>query len=202
MSIHLNTLRSPYRHTLPRNQRGVVLFIALIVLLAMTLAGIGLMRSVTTGNLVAGNLAFKLSTVNAAEPAIQDAYSWLTSKIGTPVLDTTDATHGYFSAQGTPNWSDNATWSDAYPALPTADAAGNTVRVLIHRMCINPNAAYNATGNQCALDASSTQGSGSSMTIPPIVYNTKSSIYYRITARVQGPRNTQSFIQAMVLLPL
>ena len=41
---------------LRRTQSGVVLFIALIVLVAMTLAGIAIMRSVDTGNQIAGNV--------------------------------------------------------------------------------------------------------------------------------------------------
>ena len=45
---------------LPRcRERGTIIFIALIVLVAMSLAGIALMRSVDTANLIAGNLAFK-----------------------------------------------------------------------------------------------------------------------------------------------
>ena len=41
-----------------RKQSGVVLFISLIILVAMSLAGIALIRSVDTSNLIAGNLAF------------------------------------------------------------------------------------------------------------------------------------------------
>ena len=55
------------RITLARSQRGVVLLIALIMLVAMTLAGIGMMRSVDTGSVIAGNLAFKQSTLNASD---------------------------------------------------------------------------------------------------------------------------------------
>jgi Tfp pilus assembly protein PilX len=51
----------------PHNQRGVVLLIALIMLVAMTLAGIGMMRSVDTGTVIAGNLAFKQATLNASD---------------------------------------------------------------------------------------------------------------------------------------
>src|SRR4051794_33864237 len=50
-----------------RRQQGVVLLIALIVLVAMTLAGIGLVRSVDTGNMVAGNLAFKQGATLAGD---------------------------------------------------------------------------------------------------------------------------------------
>ena len=44
---------------LRRAERGVVLFIALIMLVAMTLTGLALSHSVTTSVLVAGNLGFR-----------------------------------------------------------------------------------------------------------------------------------------------
>jgi type IV pilus assembly protein PilX len=61
----------------PRQQQGVVLLIVLIMLVAMTLAGIGMMRSVDTASIVAGNLAFKQSTINAADGGTSTAYNAL-----------------------------------------------------------------------------------------------------------------------------
>ena len=58
-------------------QRGVVLFIALIVLVAMALAGIALVRSVDTGILVAGNIAFKQGATNAGDQGLEAARTWL-----------------------------------------------------------------------------------------------------------------------------
>ena len=45
-------------------QRGVVLFIALIALVAMSLAAVALVRSVDTATIIAGNLAFKQSELS------------------------------------------------------------------------------------------------------------------------------------------
>lgn len=59
----------------PRSQRGVVLLIALIILVAMTLAGIGMMRSVDMGSVIAGNLAFRQSTLNASETGTSTAFN-------------------------------------------------------------------------------------------------------------------------------
>ena len=50
-----------------RAQRGVILFVALIVLVAMSLTGIALIRSVDTNVLVAGNLAFRQGATAAAD---------------------------------------------------------------------------------------------------------------------------------------
>jgi len=62
----------------PHRQKGVVLLIVLIMLVAMTLAGIGMMRSVDTASIVAGNLAFKQSTINAADAGTSTAFNALT----------------------------------------------------------------------------------------------------------------------------
>lgn len=61
----------------PRSQRGVVLLIALILLVVMTLAGIGMMRSVDTGSVIAGNLAFKQATLNASDAGTSAAFNAL-----------------------------------------------------------------------------------------------------------------------------
>jgi len=65
------------RITTPHSQRGVILLIALIMLVAMTLAGIGMMRSVDTGSVIAGNLAFKEATLNASDAGTNAAFSAL-----------------------------------------------------------------------------------------------------------------------------
>ncbi|WP_159105119.1 hypothetical protein [Methylobacillus glycogenes] len=43
---------------------------------------------------------------------------------------------------------------------------------------------------------------GSSLQIGASVYQTNPSVYYRITTRVQGPRNTISIVQATVMVPV
>lgn len=65
------------RITTPHNQRGMVLIIALIILVAMTLAGIGMMRSVDTGSMIAGNLAFRQATLNVSDAGTSAAFNAL-----------------------------------------------------------------------------------------------------------------------------
>jgi len=56
-----------------RGQRGIVIFIALIALVVMMIAGLALMRSVDTGNLIAGNLAFRQRAVHSADGGVEVA---------------------------------------------------------------------------------------------------------------------------------
>lgn len=62
-------------------QRGISLFIAMVTLVLITLAGIALVRSVDTGVLVAGNLAFKEATHSTTSVGIEDAATYLTGTV-------------------------------------------------------------------------------------------------------------------------
>jgi type IV pilus assembly protein PilX len=200
------------RGTVPSRARGAVLFIALIVLVAMTLAGIAIMRSVDTATLIAGNLAFKQGTVQSSDNGVEVAYQWLVSSRST--LATSDSGvggKGYISALASPIWSNPGTWGNS--VVVGTDGAGNTISYLIHRMCNCANTAYNGncTGgesNQCALDnpvaasAPPAPGEGESFTVGAPGYLQDPKVYYRITVRSQGPRSTVSYIQAMVAIAL
>jgi len=78
---------------IPARQRGVVLIIALIVLVAMTLAGIALVRSVDTSNIIAGNMAFQQSATHLGDVGAETAIAWLRAN---PILLSNDnASNGY-----------------------------------------------------------------------------------------------------------
>src|SRR5450631_4223239 len=57
----------------PSRQRGVVLFVALIVMVGLSLAAIALIRSVDTTTTVIGNLAFRQASILPANLAIEEA---------------------------------------------------------------------------------------------------------------------------------
>ena len=61
------------RADVPHRQRGVVLFIALLVMVALSLAGIALIRSADTATIVAGNLAFKQAAASAVDRSVEQA---------------------------------------------------------------------------------------------------------------------------------
>jgi hypothetical protein len=87
------------------------------------------------------------------------------------------------------------------------DASGNVVRYVIHRMCTQPDTAYNGmnggVANECALFyAASAAASGGSMAVGAPQFIGSPQIYYRITTRVEGPRDTVSVIQTSVLVSI
>ena len=80
-----------------RPQRGISLVIALMVLVALTLTGVALIRSMDTTNLVAGNLSFKQATLHGADQGVESAIAWLAANNGTGFLDA-DVANGFYTA--------------------------------------------------------------------------------------------------------
>jgi type IV pilus assembly protein PilX len=71
------------RHTSLRSRSsGVVLIFALIVLVVMTLAALALTKSVSTSNIIAGNMAFQRSATTSADAGIETAVTWLENNSG------------------------------------------------------------------------------------------------------------------------
>ncbi|WP_426163500.1 pilus assembly PilX family protein [Pseudoduganella sp. R-32] len=200
-----------------RQQEGVALIMALIVLVAMTLAGLAMMRSVDGSSLVAGNLAFKQSASISADAGVEAAIAWLH---GNPKLLNEDHDSEGYSASSqddldltgnnTVDADDDLDWSKAtlVKKLPV-DSAGNQVSYVIHRMCQTAGVLDPAI---CASTPRDTAGGPTDdsvgILLPMLTYQTspgnssngRSSPFglYRITVRVAGPRSNVSFVQAII----
>lgn len=188
----------------PGQQRGVVLIFTLILLVVMTLGAVALIRSVDTGNLVAGNLAFQQSATNSADVAVEEAITWINAN---SALLNSDQPPGYLASALNQNPVAGQTWEDFWNKTLNANAktvttsladAGNTVRYIIHRQC---GAAKSPTdGGNCSASPSTGVAGGNEEESGQVQLNGVSSIFYRITIQVKGPRNTASYVQVMVSL--
>ena len=85
--------------------------VVLVALVAMLISVIALSRSMDTHHLVAGNLAFRNSTVHSSDAGVQSAVLWLQSTVGTPRLNTTEVDDGYYAMVAEPDWDDEAFWA-------------------------------------------------------------------------------------------
>ena len=79
-----------------------------------------------------------------------------------------------------------------------ADQAGNTVSVVIQRLCQSTGSPSSGAG--CAVSPTVTGTESSSKGSGVIPLQVANQVYYRITARVAGPRNTVSYVQAVVAM--
>ena len=177
-------------------QKGVVLFFALIALVAMTLAALAMVRSVDTANLVAGNIALKQGATQEADRVMNTAFACLDSggALLAVSLNNNNATCNYFASLQ-PDVNRPFGFPDVLDTIAgTTDAAtGNTSAFIIERMC-------NAAG---AFDAATCVDSPFGKT--PQMGSTSGSdplaapqALYRISVRVVGPRNVVAYSQ-MVL---
>ncbi|MBO9648011.1 MAG: hypothetical protein J7605_05825 [Variovorax sp.] len=214
--------RSP--RTRPASQHGVIVFIALIAVVLLSLAAVALVRSTDTAGVISGNVAFKEATTSAADTGAERAFNAL------PALAVADAdvANQYFrfmqtvDANGVPttiNWTAVPCYDTAggTTAISCTDESAYRVQYVIDRLCSSApattdpltlltskcvagqpfSAGGGAVGNDNNSHAQTTNVLGSLTPPPP----TRPTIHYRVTVRVQGPRNTTSIVQTTIELP-
>ncbi len=194
-------------------QKGVVLMIALIVLVAMTLAGIGMIRSIDTGTMVAGNIGFRQSAAPTADSGVENAIAWIVANATGLTADI--PAQGYYSTRQdfvdlTGNkteggldgvdWNNDGTQPIKVKTVGSIDGTGNQVAYIIHRLC-SVTGSINLPTQSCSTNSST--GIGSTQDAP--TYDNQgllltNRVYYRITSRVVGPKNTVSYVQAVILI--
>jgi type IV pilus assembly protein PilX len=187
-------------------QQGVVLIFSLIVLLILAIGAVAVLRSVNSSLLSAGNLAFHRDLVNQAEQALSTVLTEFKTN-GPPLNGATIAdlpAANYVSsalptnAQGVPLvLLDNAAFAlvgSAANILPGA-TPDVTIRYIIDRLCTNTgNANIVNCVQSTGLPTGGTANKNTALAPP-------SATVYRVSVRVDGPRNTQAFLQTTFTKP-
>jgi type IV pilus assembly protein PilX len=186
-------------------QQGVVLIFSLIVLLILAIGAVALLRSVDSSLLSAGNLAFHRDLVNQGEQAVATVMTEF--KTNGPPLSTNPTSAdlpaaNYVSstlptnAQGVPLvLLNNAAFGPIATAGDIVGRAGVTIRYVIDRLCTTTGAASSANCVQSTGLPTGGTANRNTAVAPP------SATVYRISVRVDGPRNTQAFLQTTFTKP-
>lgn len=182
-----------------RTQRGVVLVISLIILVALSLAGLALVRSTDTANVISGNMAFRAAAVQAVDVGVEDAFLSIAGATGYALAPETGVANKYYpqiqdatGPDGVPDGLPDITWSSVAGATPTD---GNTVRWVAERMC----SGLTTTRELILANCSTAPGNPNSSQKPGLQpTNQNFAVAYRVTVRVEGPRNTVAMAQAIV----
>ena len=216
MKIHS---RIPFKPLRLAKQRGVVLFFALISLIAIMLAAVALVRSVDTNTIIAGNLALQQASLRSADAGTEAAITWLAgietaNALKKVLLDPNHpfnqnaATSGYYASTDpllslTANSGIRIQWTNAdSKALAATDTSGNTTRYVIQRMCLTAGVA--AKDANCLFSSATADTSNQNIQLPQDVCYGRGcpapgqAIQMRITSRTTGPRNTLSYVQTFV----
>jgi Tfp pilus assembly protein PilX len=197
-----------------RRQSGVVLLFALVLLVILLLASIALVRSSVNSTLAAGNIGFKRDLQMQAGRGIQAAENEFKSGAlaNAATLNSDLASANYSSSMlpsgpnGIPNMLlDDSSWtmtgsdlSDSTTPItdPTTHktvTTGITIRYVIDRLCTSSGVITDPS--QCVISQLGQDKGGTAWlkkaggTPQPV---------YRITVRVLGPHNTQTFVQQLI----
>lgn len=187
-------------------ERGVVLLFCLIILVVLLAGGVAVVRSMNTSLFSSGNLAFKRDLVNQGEQAAADALTlFRTGTLAASGADNASAPASNYSAvqlatndRGIPTVLLSDTAYTPVAAITITRAAEKvTVRYIIERLC---NAAGAASKTNCIYapaitDVRGGDISGAERPPPP------NALVYRLTVRVDGPRDTQVFLQSSFTKP-
>lgn len=188
-------------------QRGAIMLITLIALSLIMLSAMGLIRSFDTSLSMAGNLAFKRDLVNQGERGMAKAITLFNSgALSTTAAREANSLSNNYSAtmlatdpHGIPLKLINNTTFLATPAMTAAadfsdSTTGITVRYVIDRLC----ATAGKFDNTSCVSLKSTAGQGGSATLAASKVGQEYMPVYRISVRVTGPRNTQSYLQTTI----
>lgn len=184
-----------------RRARGISLLFTLIALVVLTIGSVAMLRAFGTSTAVAGNLAFRRDLTNQAERAVAQARATFnTGSLASEAARSADLPAANYFASKLPSDTNgiplvllkDSAFADARltAANDIADAAaGITVRFVIDRQCTGPGDFDEST---CVPVPGDTDAGGSSQIRKP---RGESRPVYRVTARVDGPRGTQAFLQ-------
>ena len=192
----MNAKTAAFRPSSATGQRGVVLFVALIVLVVMTLAGLAMLRQVGSGVSIVGNVAFKEATTSVGDVGIEQARQWLLANGNSLNLDIPAA--GYFSSWSPSVDPSSYLWDDGVVA-PNPPGFEGEIKFVIYRLCQTAGIGALDAGQYCS------DGPGNSIgaSLSGCTYNCGNFIqlpgpYYRVTARIKGPRNSFSYVQVLM----
>jgi len=170
-----------------RIPRGVTLLLVLLLLSVMLMGGMALARITEIGSLAVGNASYREASLQASEVGLNTAYA----AVRAVANEEADAGNWYWATiqpadlAGIPsvNWS----------AAPEVMAGIYRVRYVAERMCNT--APVTSTLRQCLVRQAPQVDSskfGQEALDPP------NSRQFRITVRVTGPKDTQTWVQSLV----
>ncbi|MEO7007970.1 MAG: pilus assembly PilX N-terminal domain-containing protein [Caldimonas sp.] len=173
-----------------------MLFVAIIVLIIMTLSGLALLRQMSGSNAISGNVAFKVNATSTADAGAEKARQWVLNPVNNK--NNSSAADGYYATWVGGIDPAQYDWENHSGTSTLDDGTGNKVRYIINRLCETEGLDPNNPAQRCS-DVTQQSGAshsgagygGSSAPPPPIPF-------FRITTRVDGPRNTISYTQILL----
>jgi hypothetical protein len=177
--------------------------VALIVLVALTLAGLSMARSSDTGTVIAGNLVFRQAATQALDTGIEAAIA----TVNTTWIGSGNTTPNRYYAFALPDANgdglpDGVDWTQAASLANPGGLTGYTARYVVERMCVpNPLGAgipdVYAAAPLCNME-DEVKGADSGKLGGQSALGQIRKLHFRVTVKVEGPRNTETFAQTLI----
>lgn len=146
-----------------RQQTGATLIVCLIILVIITLLGVGSIQDTTLEEKMAGNMKNRNAAFQAAESALRDAENYLANIVTTSDFD---GTGGYLSSSDDePDYYNVSTWSAASSAEAVSLGSAKSNPRYIIKYIVEEDAA----DNNPAIENYGDQTAGDSVTIFKII---------------------------------
>ena len=182
-------MKTTHFHDLHSRQKGVTLLVVLMLMSVMLLGGLALARLTEIGSLASGNSGYREASLQASEVGTNTAYA------AVKVLANEEANAGNWywatvQAADATTGIPNVTWTSA----PEVAVGRYSVRYVVERMCNT--APVSNTLRQCLVkqipQSPESAVYGREALDPP------NSRQFRITVRVTGPKDTETWVQSLV----
>lgn len=184
-----DALKNPFTSAVPR-QTGAALLVVLVMVFVLMLGALAALRSSETGALVAGNTVFREATRQAADVGIAAAFTYVDGMAS----QESSVVNKYFPLRqvedqygmpSTVNWN----------AVAVLDVqAMYKVQYVIERLCSGALPVTDPV-NDCVTDSLPAAGSNK---LGSEVFALPATTVFRVTVRTRGPKNAESYTQALI----
>lgn len=169
-----------------QSSRGVTMLVVLLLMSVMLLGGLALARMTEIGVMATGNSSYREASLQASEVGVNTAYA----RVRTLTNEETNAGNWYWATmQAQTAGLPTVTWASA----PEVVVGSYSVRYVVERMC--DTAPVTATLRQC-LVKQVPQTASSRVGVEEL--DPPNSRQFRITVRVTGPKDTETWVQSLV----
>lgn len=110
-----------------RKQKGVALFVSLVLLLVLTIVGVSAVQTTSLEERMARNTHDNVLAFQAAESALREAEQWVAANVVSTASFVAGGDNGRYSAavfDQEENWSNAATWAGGNSRVATAAVQG------------------------------------------------------------------------------
>jgi len=176
-----------YRQIRRQGQRGMTILVVLLLMTVMLMGGMALARMTEIGTLAVGNGSFREASLQASEVGLNTAYAAVKALAN----ESSNTGNWYWATMQTAT---NNVPDIAWASAPEVVVGSYRVRYAVERMCTVANVTH--TLRECLVKQTPPEIESARPDLPAL--DPVNSRQFRITVRVMGPKDTETWVQSLV----